>query len=95
VTTEEFQTWVQALLLEGRINSAQMSSVLAQRALFDSQRTEIEISENFRQRVVGFVRGERLVADSVDSLLNAATRESGDGDLVYFEPVGYAAFGVM
>jgi hypothetical protein len=89
VTADEFTAWVLTMSSEGRIDQSQVEPVLAQRALFDAQRSEI--TEAFPQQVVGFVRGERIVADSVDALLNEARRVSDD--LIYFEPIGYAAFG--
>jgi hypothetical protein len=89
MTREEFESWVRDLSREGKLDDSRAERVIQQRRFFDTQRAEL--TEAFQQRVVGFVRGELLVADSVGEILERA-QERGE-DLLYFEPIGYAAFG--
>jgi hypothetical protein len=56
--------------------------------LFDRNRASIE--EEFRQKVVGYVANDRLIADSTRAILDAAS--AFPGRMLYFEPIGRRAF---
>jgi|GEM_PF-6008965 len=86
MTHEEFASWLLDEVQHDRMTQTQMEDLLAQKALFDSHRTEIE--DSFRWHVVGYVNAERQVTDTVHHLLDLA-RELFPGRMTYFEPVGF------
>jgi hypothetical protein len=89
VTTDEFERWLSVLVGEGRLDFGQAEDLLAQRRRFDDERERL--TAEYHDTVIGFVAGSMLVADSVGQLLEEA--RGFDGRLVYFEPIGYDAFG--
>jgi hypothetical protein len=86
MTHEEFQDWLIDEVVHQRMTTGQMNDLLEQKALFDSNRTMIELE--FRWRVVGYVDNQRRVEDDVHKLLETSDYHNR-GKMVYFEPVGF------
>ena len=100
MTLDEFEAWSDAEVADGRLTQDERDDLVQQRIIFDRQRDTIyrtqqisrpEItSQEPRTLVVGFQRGRRFDAGSVEDLLSATETNPG---LVYFEPVNYNPFG--
>jgi len=86
----EFAAWLRREVEEGHLLQSQMNDLLVQRTIFDNSRSLLE--SEFRMRAVGFVAGQRQVADSVGELLDGA-RKSFPSQMLYFETIGYRLFG--
>jgi hypothetical protein len=89
MTNSEFVAWLNEEVAEGRMTTPQRDDLLAQKNLFDQNRTEIE--SGFANKIVGFVAGQQRVNTDLHSLL-AAAKEEFPGSLMYFEPVGFDLF---
>lgn len=88
---QEFLSWLQTLLRERRLTREQVNDLRQQRELFDAERQMIEAE--FQGRAVGYVAGERWVQDCVPDLLDRVAEVFRGSRQLYFEPIGYTAFG--
>ena len=88
---QEFLNWLGTLVTEGKLTTEQVTDLRQQRQLFDSERQSIETG--FQGHAVGYIAGERWVEDSVPDLLDRAVSVFSGSRQLYFEPVGYTAFG--
>ena len=88
---QEFLNWLEALLGERRLTPEQTDDLRRQRELFDAERQVIEAE--FQGRAVGYIADEQWVQDCVPDLLDRAVRVFGGSRQLYFEPIGYTAFG--
>jgi hypothetical protein len=88
---QEFLNWLQTLLAEGNLTNEQVADLRRQRELFDAERSIIETQ--FLGHAVGYIADERWVEDSVPDLLDRAVSAFDGSCQLYFEPIGYTAFG--
>lgn len=86
---EEFVAWLVRELGAGMIEELQVADLIAQRTLFDQQRTMIE--QEFRMRVAGYVANQLRSGSTIRELVSHAQNEF-PGRMIYFEPIGYRAF---
>src|SRR5262249_54551212 len=89
VSFEEFAQWLRGELQAGRLTEFQVADLLAQRLLFDNDRSWMEIE--FRLKVVGYVANQRHVTDSASALLQEAA-QLFPSRMLYFEPIGFRMF---
>lgn len=88
---QEFLNWLETLLRERKLTREQVNDLRRQRELFDAERQMIETE--FQGRAVGYIADERWVQDCVPDLLDRAVRVFSGSQQLYFEPIGYTAFG--
>lgn len=86
MTDSEFQDWLQAEVMSGRMTLRQRDDLIEQNRLFDANRTEIE--RQFPHQGVGYVSGARKVGATAQELLVEAQR-SYPSRMVFFEPIGF------
>lgn len=72
-------------VLAGALTQTQMDELLAQKAVFDSNRETIRADHHLK--VVGYCNGEKFVGDTIHLLL-AQTKAAHPGKLTYFENIG-------
>jgi len=86
MTDEEFDAWLQDEIDNNRMSAAQKDDLLAQKEIFEKNRPSIE--ETFRNRIVAYASGTRLVDDDLHRLI-ANAQISFPGAMVYFEPIAF------
>jgi hypothetical protein len=86
----EFENMLAEQVKTGGMTQPQMDELLAQQALFDSNRQTIETTHH--GQFVGYVNGQMLVDKSYNDL-SAQAKKAHPGRLLYFEPVGFSLIG--
>jgi hypothetical protein len=89
VNFAELADWLEQELQAGRLTLEQVLDLLAQRTLFDRDRSWIETE--FDQKVVGYIANERTVTESTPTILQRAA-QMFPGRMLYFEPIGFRIF---
>lgn len=85
MTNAEYESWLEQELQAGRIDEFDADDLREQRSLFEERRGEI--TDDFPNRVVGFVAGEMLVHPNEENFVRAA-EVLWPGKKYYFETVG-------
>lgn len=91
MSEQEFLNWLENLRGDRKLTHQQVNDLRRQRELFDAERQMIEAE--FQGRAVGYIADERWVEDCVPDLLDRAVGIFGGSRQLYFEPIGYTAFG--
>jgi hypothetical protein len=94
VTPSAFADWLQSEVDAGRMSRSQMSDLLGQKALLDSElrnNPSLSFSPRGRRLIIGYVANERFEASDIQTLLSIAKREF-PGRMLYFEPMGFTLF---
>jgi hypothetical protein len=86
MTNEEFVAWLQDETQNNRMSAAQRDDLLAQKRIFEINRSSIE--ETFRNQIVGYANGIRLVDNDLHRLI-ANAQIGFPGAMVYFEPIAF------
>jgi len=86
MTHEEFVNWLRDEVSNERMTQGEMDDLLAQKSLFDNNRSVIELEYN--QLIVGYVAGQQRIADRIHELIDAAKMQF-PGKMIYFEPIGF------
>jgi hypothetical protein len=86
MTGQEFVAWLQDETTHNRMTAIQRDDLLTQKAAFEENRPSIEAA--FRNQIVGYASGVRLVDTDLHRLIATAQR-SFPGAMVYFEPIGF------
>ena len=79
---EELTAWLDSLVDQGRMRADERDSLIRQRSLFDEYRELLE--SQFPGVVVGFVEDERIIAPTIDELLDQASAKDSP---IYFENI--------
>jgi hypothetical protein len=80
---EEFVAWIRGLAERGHLTWEQAEDVIRQRALFDEQRSMLEVE--YAGLAIGFIADQLVVRPGVGPLLNAARNSSQGERQLYFE----------
>ena len=86
MTDAEFVQWLDNEVDGNRITSEQRQDLIDQKRIFEVQRRLIE--QEHRYKIVGFVAGERRVAQEIHALLDTSKAQF-PSRMIYFEPIGF------